>query len=181
METIFDFKMTSLQGKEIDFNEFKGKVVLIVNTASKCGFTPQYEGLENLYEKYKDQGLVVLGFPCNQFLGQEPGDAKEIQQGCLINYGVSFLMFKKTDVNGENQAPLFAFLKSKAPFKGYPVKEIGDKLDAIHEEQKTGFNTGDNIRWNFTKFLVAKDGKTVKRYESMIAPEMLENDIKELL
>lgn len=181
MNGIYDFTMKSLSGKEINFAGYKDKVMLIANTASKCGFTPQYEGLENLYKKYKDKGLVVLGFPCNQFLGQEPGDAKEIQETCLINYGVTFQMFAKIDVNGENQAPLFAYLKEKAHFEGYPIKEVGEQLDNIHKEQKTGFEKGDNIRWNFTKFLVSKDGKTIKRFESMVKPEELEKDIEKML
>lgn len=181
MNGIYDFTMKSLSGKEINFAGYKDKVMLIANTASKCGFTPQYEGLENLYKKYKDKGLVVLGFPCNQFLGQEPGDAKEIQETCLINYGVTFQMFAKIDVNGENQAHLFAYLKEKAHFEGYPIKEVGEQLDNIHKEQKTGFEKGDNIRWNFTKFLVSKDGKTIKRFESMVKPEELEKDIEKML
>lgn len=181
MNGIYDFTMKSLSGKEINFADYKDKVILIVNTASKCGFTPQYEGLENLYKKYKDKGLVVFGFPCNQFLGQEPGNAKEIQETCLINYGVTFQMFAKIEVNGENQAPLFAYLKEKAPFEGYPIKEVGEQLDNIHKEQKTGFEKGNNIRWNFTKFLVSKDGKTIKRFESMVKPEELEKDIEKML
>lgn len=181
MNGIYDFTMKSLSGKEINFADYKGKVMLIVNTASKCGFTPQYEGLEKLYKKYKDKGLVVLGFPCNQFLGQEPGEAREIQETCLINYGVTFQMFAKIDVNGEKQEPLFAFLKENAPFEGYPIKEIGEQLDNIHKEQKTGFEHGNNIRWNFTKFLVSKDGKTIKRFESMVKPEEMEKDIEEML
>ncbi|MGP1515395.1 MAG: glutathione peroxidase [Bacteroidales bacterium] len=181
MNTIFDYKMKSLQGKEVSFKDYEGNVFLIVNTASKCGFTPQYEGLEKLHRKYKNQGLIVMGFPCNQFLGQEPGDVKDIQEGCLINYGVTFNMSEKIDVNGEKEHPLFTFLKKQAPFNGYPIKEIGDKLDAIHEQQKNGFNTKDNIRWNFTKFLVAKDGRTVMRFESMITPESLQSDIEKFL
>src|SRR5574344_860161 len=181
MKTIFDFTMQSLNGKDVDFSQYKGKVVLIVNTASKCGFTPQYAGLESLYEKYKEQGLVVLGFPCNQFLQQEPGDAKEIKESCLINYGVSFPMFAKIDVNGENEAPLYKYLKSVAPFAGYPDKELGKKLDSIHAEHSPSFLKGNEIRWNFTKFLISKDGKTIKRYESMVTPESMEEEIKSLL
>ncbi len=173
--------MKSLSDKDINFEDYKGKVMLIVNTASKCGFTPQYEGLESLYKKYKDKGLVVLGFPCNQFLAQEPGDAKEIKETCLVNYGVTFQMFAKIDVNGKEEAPLFTFLKEKAPFEGYPIKEIGKKLDVIHKEQKTGFEKGNNIRWNFTKFLVSKDGQTIKRFESMVSPQEMENDILKML
>lgn len=180
-KSIYDFKMNSLEGEQIDFSQYKGKVVLIVNTASKCGLTPQYEGLEKLYQEYKDKGLVVLGFPCNQFLGQEPGDAKEIRSVCLQNYGVSFPMFEKIDVNGKNEAPLYTFLKKKAPFKGYPDEEFGKQLDQIHQKTGSGFDKGDNIRWNFGKFLVSKDGKTIKRFEPMVEPKDLEAEIQKML
>ncbi|RKD89904.1 glutathione peroxidase [Mangrovibacterium diazotrophicum] len=158
MKTIYDYKAKSLQGKEVAFDEFKGKVVVVVNTASKCGFTPQYAGLEQLYEKYKDQGLVVLGFPCNQFGNQEPGGAKEIQEGCLVNYGVSFRMFEKIDVNGEKEHPLYTFLKEKQP----------------------GI-LGSKIKWNFTKFLIDKNGNPVKRFAPITKPEKMEKDILKLL
>jgi len=158
MKTIYDFKAKSLQGKEVDLAEFTGKVIVVVNTASKCGFTPQYEGLEKLYEKYKDQGLIILGFPCNQFGKQEPGSAKDIQEGCLINYGVTFRMFEKIDVNGANEHPLFTFLK---------------------KEQGGWFNS--NIKWNFTKFLIDRNGNAVKRYAPIVKPEKMEEAILELL
>lgn len=158
MKTIYDFKANSLQGREIDLNDFKGKVVVIVNTASKCGFTPQYAGLEHLYAKYKNQGLVVLGFPCNQFGGQEPGSAAEIKEGCLINYGVSFPMFNKVDVNGPGEHRLFTYLK----------------------QQKGGF-ISSRIKWNFTKFLIGRDGVPVKRYAPITKPEKMEADINQLL
>lgn len=158
MKTIYDYKAKSLQGKEVALDEFKGKVVVVVNTASKCGFTPQYAGLEQLYSKYKDQGLVVLGFPCNQFGNQEPGGAKEIQEGCLINYGVSFRIFEKIDVNGENEHPLYTFLKEKQP----------------------GI-LGSKIKWNFTKFLIDKNGNPVKRFAPITKPEKMEKDILKLL
>ena len=158
MKTIYDFKARSLQGKEVALDEFKGKVVVVVNTASKCGFTPQYAGLEQLYEKYKDQGLVVLGFPCNQFGNQEPGSAKEIQEGCLVNYGVSFRMFEKIDVNGKNEHPLYTFLKEKQP----------------------GI-LGSKIKWNFTKFLIDRNGNPVKRFAPITKPEKMEKDILKLL
>jgi glutathione peroxidase len=158
METIYDFKARSLQGKDVDLAEFKGKVLVVVNTASKCGFTPQYEGLEKLYQKYKDQGLMILGFPCNQFGKQEPGTAKDIQEGCLINYGVTFRMFEKVDVNGANEHPLFTFLK---------------------KEQGGWFNS--NIKWNFTKFLIDRNGKPVKRYAPVVKPEKMEKDILKFL
>jgi glutathione peroxidase len=153
-----EFTATSLQGKEINTEIYKGKVVLVLNTASKCGFTPQYEGLEKLYKEYKDKGLVILGFPCNQFGNQEPGSAKEISEGCLINYGVSFPMFSKVEVNGPNAHPLFKYLKSE--LKGFP---------------------GNNVKWNFTKFLVDKNGKPVKRFSPITKPESLRKDIENLL
>lgn len=137
---------------------FKGKVVLVVNTASKCGLTPQYEGLEALYKKHKDEGLVILGFPCNQFGQQEPGDAREIEEGCLINYGVSFPMFEKVDVNGDSAHPVFKYLKS----------ELGGLF-------------GSRIKWNFTKFLIDANGKPVKRFAPITKPEKIEPRIEKLL
>lgn len=154
----YNLSATSLQGKEVNMEDFKGKVVLVVNTASHCGFTPQYEGLENLYKKYKDEGLVILGFPCNQFGNQEPGGKEEIEQGCLINYGVSFPMMEKVDVNGNNAHPVFQYLKS----------ELGGLL-------------GSRVKWNFTKFLIDASGKPVKRYAPITKPEKITPDIERLL
>ncbi|MCK3685024.1 glutathione peroxidase [Maribellus sp. YY47] len=154
----YQFKANSLQGKEVPMEDFKGKTILVVNTASKCGFTPQYAGLENLYRKHKDNGLVILGFPCNQFGNQEPGDEKSISEGCLINYGVSFPMFSKVDVNGEEAHPIFKYLK----------KELSGVL-------------GSKIKWNFTKFLIDKNGKPVKRFAPITKPEKLEPYIEQLL
>jgi len=150
-ETIYPFSATTLQGTTALMENYKGKWLLIVNTASKCGFTPQYAGLENLYKKYKDKGFVVLGFPCNQFGNQEPGDEKSIAEGCLINYGVSFPMFTKIDVNGNDAHPLFKFLKKKLP----------------------GF-LGGKIHWNFTKFLVDANGSPVKRFSPSTTPEKID-------
>ncbi|HLP05718.1 MAG TPA: glutathione peroxidase [Paludibacter sp.] len=154
----YEFSATSLQGKEIPMENYSGKVALIVNTASKCGFTPQYEGLEKLYKEYKDKGLVILGFPCNQFGNQEPGTEKQIAEGCLINYGVTFPMFSKIEVNGPNTHPIYQYLKKE--LKGFP---------------------GNNIKWNFTKFLVDQQGNPVKRYSTMTKPENLRKDIERLL
>jgi glutathione peroxidase len=157
-QTFYQFKANSLQGKEIDMQHYEGKTIIVVNTASKCGFTPQYEGLEKLYKKYKDRGLVILGFPCNQFGNQEPGTEKDISEGCLINYGVSFPMFAKVDVNGENTHPIFTFLKNTVPnIWGKPIK------------------------WNFTKFVIDKTGKPVKRYAPITKPEAMEKFIISLL
>ncbi|GHA66213.1 glutathione peroxidase [Pontibacter akesuensis] len=148
----------TLQGQDVQMDAFKGKVVLVVNTASQCGLTPQYEGLEELYRKHKDEGLVILGFPCNQFGNQEPGGRKEIEEGCLINYGVSFPMFDKVDVNGDNAHPVFRYLKSNL-----------------------GGLFGSRIKWNFTKFLVDADGNPVKRFAPITKPEKIEPYIEKLL
>lgn len=159
MSTNFhQFKATSLQNKEIDMESYKGKVVLVVNTASKCGLTPQYEGLEKLHKEYKDKGLVILGFPCNQFGKQEPGGAKEIAEGCLINYGVTFPMFSKIEVNGENAHPIYKYLKTE--------------LKGIF---------GNRIKWNFTKLLIDKDGTPYKRFSPTTTPDKLRNHIETLL
>lgn len=154
----YDLKATSLQGKPINFSDFKDKVVLIVNTASECGFTYQYEGLQKLHEEYADKGLVIIGFPCNQFGNQEPGDASTIQQGCLINFGVDFLISEKVDVNGENAHLVYQFLKSK----------------------KTGF-FGKNIKWNFTKFLINRHGEVVSRFAPVTKPQSIAKKIEKLL
>ncbi len=158
MVGFYDLKATSLQGKEISMEDYRGKVVLVVNTASKCGFTPQYEGLQKLYETYKDQGLEILGFPCNQFGKQEPGTADEIGEFCRINYGVTFQMFEKIDVNGDDTHPVYVFLKDQLPGK-----------------------LGKKIKWNFTKFLIDRDGRPHKRYSSSTKPEKLVREIEALL
>ena len=180
---IYDITVKDIDGSDVSLDNYKGKVLLIVNVASQCGLTPQYEGLEALYLKYKDQGLEILGFPCNQFLGQEPGTNEEIQSFCSTTYNVTFPLFDKIDVNGENESPLYTYLKEQAPFKGYPegTEEFAAMLDQIHQQTGTGFEQGDAIRWNFGKFLVSKDGKTILRYEPMVTPDMLEEDLQEML
>lgn len=159
-QKFYDFKAISLQKKEISMEEYKGKVVLIVNTASKCGFTPQYEGLENLYEKYQDKGLVILGFPCNQFANQEPGGEKEIASTCMVNYGVTFQMFSKIDVNGDSAHPIYKWLKSQKKGRGL---------------------FSSKIKWNFTKFLLDREGNVIGRYGSMVTPEKLDPIIAKVL
>ena len=154
----YQFSAINLQGKEIPMEEFKGKTLLVVNTASKCGLTPQLEGLEKLYEKYRDRGFVMLGFPCNQFANQEPGDEKSISEGCMINYGISFPMFSKIDVNGENAHPIYKFLK----------KEL------------TGL-FGGRIKWNFTKFLIDAGGNPVKRFAPTTKPEAIDQYLAGIL
>ncbi len=180
---IYDITVKDMDGSDVSLANYKGKVLLIVNVASKCGLTPQYEGLEALYQKYKDQGLEILAFPCNQFLGQEPGTNEEIKSFCSLNYNVTFPLFDKIDVNGEAESPLYTYLKKEAPFKGYPegIEEFATMLDEIHQKTGTGFDQGDAIRWNFGKFLVSKDGKTILRFEPMVTPDMMEETIQELL
>ena len=147
----YQFSAKSLQGKEIKMDTYKGKTVLVVNTASKCGLTPQLEGLEKLYEKYRDKGFVMLGFPCNQFANQEPGDEKSISEGCMVNYSISFPMFSKIEVNGENAHPIYKYLK----------------------KQLTGL-FGGRIKWNFTKFLIDSEGNPVKRFAPTTKPEAID-------
>ncbi len=180
MATIFDYKAIASNGKEIDFKQFEGKVMLIINTASKCGFTPQFDGLEALNEKYRDRGLVVIGFPCNQFAEQDPGADSEIEGFCRMNYGVTFQIMKKTDVNGADEHPVFTFLKAQAPteeYKGLKAKATHTMLKGLSKSAK---KEGD-ILWNFTKFLVAKDGTTVQRFAPTTEPKDIEKAIEELL
>ena len=153
-----NLEATKLNGEKIPMSNYAGKTIIVVNTASKCGLTPQFEGLENLYKKYQDKGLVILGFPCNQFAGQEPGNAKEIAEFCQVNYGVTFPMFAKVDVNGENTDPIFQYLKSEKP----------------------GL-FGKGIKWNFTKFIVDKNGNAVKRFSPTTKPEKMESTILKML
>jgi glutathione peroxidase len=157
--SLFDYQVTLNNGENVNLDQYKGKVLLIVNTASKCGFTPQYEGLQKLHAEFKEQGLAVLGFPCDQFGHQEPGNDQEIQQFCSLTYHVDFPLFKKIEVNGPNTAPLYEYLKQAAP----------------------GLLGSKSIKWNFTKFLVNKQGKVVKRYAPTTKPEDIIEDIKALL
>jgi glutathione peroxidase len=157
--SIYDFSANSLEGQPVSLSTFKDKVLLIVNTASQCGFTPQYQGLQSIYNKFEKQGFAVLGFPCNQFGQQEPGSATEIQSFCETRFGVTFPLFEKVDVNGGNAHPLFKYLTKSAP----------------------GIFGTEGIKWNFTKFLVDRSGKVVKRYPSTTKPEEIEKDIQALL
>lgn len=156
---IYDFSMNDIDGKQVSLSEYKGKVVMVVNVASKCGLTNQYEGLEALYKKYKDKGLVILGFPCNQFMGQEPGTEAEIYEFCTLNYGVTFPMFAKIEVNGDGAHPLYSYLRKLLP-------GTGKKSD---------------IEWNFAKFLIGRDGKPVERFHPKVKPEEMVEAIEKLL
>ena len=180
MEKIYDFKALSNRGAELDFAQFEGKVLMIVNTASKCGFTPQYDGLEALYQKYKEQGFVIVGFPCDQFAHQEPGSNEEIAEFCRINHGVTFQLMSKIDVNGPNADPIFEYLKSVAPaeeYKGLKAKATHTLLKGLSKSVEKD----SDILWNFTKFLINRDGTVVKRYAPVTTPEDIEKDIQEML
>ena len=159
MTTIADFSVKKSDGSDLDLSDKQGKVLLVVNTASKCGFTPQYDGLEALHQKFGDQGFEVLGFPCNQFGGQEPGSADEIEEFCKVNFGLTFPLMQKVEVNGDGASPLFDWMKGEAP----------------------GLMGSKNIKWNFTKFLIDRDGKVVKRYAPQDTPKKIEKDIAKLL
>lgn len=159
MASIYDYEVTTIKGEKRSLEDFKGKVLLIVNTASKCGFTPQFKGLEGLYEKYKDKGLEILGFPCNQFLSQDPGSDSEISEFCELNYGVSFPMFSKIEVNGDGTHPLYQYLKKEAK----------------------GVLGSEKIKWNFTKFLVDAEGKVIERYAPQKEPKDIAGDVERLL
>lgn len=178
---VYGFTAKSITGEDISLEQYKGKVILIVNTASKCGFTVQFEGLEKLYEKYNDK-LVILGFPSNQFLGQDPGTNAEIQNFCLLNFGVTFPLFERVDVRGENSHPLFDYLTSSKPFKGFNLNDqLESKFYDITKKEYPEFLEDDSIKWNFTKFLISKEGAVVERYDSWITPEDIEKDIVKLL
>jgi len=158
-QNFYDFNAKNILGEEVSMSQYKNHVVLVVNVASKCGFTPQYKGLEKLYEKYNGSNFTILGFPCNQFHKQEPADEKAIQSFCEINYGVKFPLFAKIEVNGENSHPLYRYLK----------------------REKKGFLGTESIKWNFTKFLIDKKGRVLRRYGSATKPSEIEKDIKKLL
>ena len=179
--SIYNYEYTSLEGDVVKLSEYEGKVLLIVNTASKCGFTPQYEGLQALYEKFKDQGLVILGFPCNQFKEREPGDADAISEFCSVRYGVTFPLSQKVDVREETAIPLYKYLTAQKSFKGLgkgiKTKSFELMLKALYKE---GFND-DQIKWNFTKFLIDRNGNVVERYEPPVEPVDITEDIKRLL
>ena len=164
-QSIYDFKVKDMNGKEVSLSSYKGKVLLIVNTATQCGFTPQYQELEAMYEKFKDKGLVILDFPCNQFGAQAPGTIGEIHDFCTSKYNVSFPQFDKVDVNGSNACALFTFLKSKQKFKGFGNGEKAKFMDEMLKKQDPDYASSSDIKWNFTKFLVDANGNVSARFE----------------
>ena len=178
---IYGFMAESNSGEQVKFADYKGKVLLIVNTASKCGFTPQYDGLEALYKKYKDNGLVVIGFPCDQFGHQEPGTNAEIEAFCRLNHGVTFPLMAKSDVNGENANAIFKWLYSEKPFVGFGTSDKAKSMDGMLSRRNPDYASNPDIKWNFTKFLIDRKGQVVARFEPVVTPEELEAQIKALL
>ncbi|MCZ8517625.1 glutathione peroxidase [Paenibacillus filicis] len=177
---VHSFAAANIRGQAVQLNQYEGKVLLIANTASKCGFTPQYADLHKLYEKYRDQGLVILGFPCNQFGGQEPGSNSDVDTFCQINYGVTFPLFEKVDVRGDGKHPLFGYLTEALPFEGFDLNDGTGKM--LHNMLKeAGELEGNDIKWNFTKFLIDKNGNPVQRFESNVSPIDMESAIEALL
>ncbi|MCX7714900.1 MAG: glutathione peroxidase [Clostridia bacterium] len=179
--SIYDYEYTSIENNQVQFSEYKGKILLVVNTASKCGFTPQYEGLEELYRKYKEQGFVVIGFPCNQFMEQEPGNEKEISEFCSLRYGVTFPLSKKVDVRGETALPLFKYLTSQKGFQGFGKGVKAKTLEIMLKARYKDNFSDEQIKWNFTKFLIDRSGNVVSRYECTVEPNDIAIDIEKLL
>ena len=179
--SIYDYAYTSIEGNPVSMSQYKGKVVLIVNTASKCGFAPQYEGLEALYQRYRDQGFEVIGFPCNQFMDQEPGDEAAISEFCSVRYGVTFPMSAKADVRGDDAIPLFRYLTKQKGFEGMGK---GIKNKAFDMMLKARYKDGykdSQVKWNFTKFLVDRQGEVAARFEPVVEPADIAVHIGKLL
>ena len=177
--SIYDINVKNRRDVDISMSEFKGKVLLIVNTATGCGFTPQYKGLEELYQKYHDQGLEILDFPCDQFGHQAPGSDDEIHEFCTAKYKTSFDQFKKIEVNGENETELFKYLKAEQGFKGFDLK--GKILIPIVKKMDPDYANNSDIKWNFTKFLVDREGNVVERFESTIDPKKIDEKIANII
>ncbi|MBQ9218944.1 MAG: glutathione peroxidase [Muribaculaceae bacterium] len=181
-QNVYDFTVQDRKGNEVSLADYKGKVLLIVNTATRCGFTPQYEELEALYKAYKDKGLEILDFPCNQFGNQAPGSEEEIHEFCQLNYGTEFPQFRKIDVNGENAAPLFTYLKAQKGFAGFDLNhKIGALLHDMMLKADADYASKPDIKWNFTKFLVNQQGEVVARYEPTHDIKDIEAEIQRLL
>ena len=177
---IYDLKAKNRKGEEVSFDQYKGKVLLIVNTATGCGFTPQYEGLEKMYNEYHDKGLEILDFPCNQFGNQAPGSDEEIHEFCTLKYNTTFDQFAKVDVNGENESEVWKYLKSQKGFEGFPGLK-GKVLIPVAKAMDPDYKNNSNIKWNFTKFLVDRQGNVVERFEPTVEPKQIEEKVKELL
>lgn len=180
-KNVYGFKVLDGAGREVSLKQFKGKVLLIVNTATHCGFTPQYKELESLYERYREQGLEILDFPCNQFGEQAPGSIQEIHQFCTATFGILFPQFDKIEVNGPGEAPLYAFLKSKQAFKGFGEGQTAQAMNRMMERRDAGYAAKADIKWNFTKFLIDRKGRVVARFEPTEDMKRVEAAIENLL
>jgi len=181
-QNIYDFTVKDRKGNDVSLSDYSGKVLLIVNTATRCGFTPQYTELEQLHEKYAEKGLVIMDFPCNQFGQQAPGTEEEIHSFCTLNYNTKFPQFKKIEVNGDNADPLFKFLKEKKTFGGFDLNHpIGKLLDEMLSKENADYKSSSDIKWNFTKFLINREGEVVERFEPTHDMNDVEKKIQTLL
>lgn len=178
---IYDYTIKDAKGQDISLADYKGKVLLIVNTATECGFTPQYEGLQAMYDKYHEQGLEIIDIPSNQFLGQAPGTNEEITQFCQLKYNTTFPQMNKSDVNGENQLPLYKFLKEEKGFEGFGNYDESEFLDGFLRKENPEYDKNSDIKWNFTKFVIDREGNVVKRFEPVVDMAEVEALVKELL
>lgn len=180
--TFYDYEVNDIKEEKVSLEKYKGQVVLVINSATKCGFTPQYDELQDLYEKYKDQGFIILDFPCNQFGGQAPGSNEEILNFCDAKFGITFPMFSKIEVNGDNAHPLYKYLKSQKGFAGFDEgHELTPVLKKMMSEADPNYENDPSIKWNFTKFLIDRDGNVTERFEPTEAIYVIEDKIKELI
>ena len=179
--SIYDYSVPTPDGKEISLSEYKGKVLLIVNTATGCGFTPHYKDLENMYEKYHDQGLEIIDIPCNQFAGQTPGTDEEIHEFCTLNYNTQFPQMKKSDVNGENALPLYTYLKEQKGFEGFGNSAMALAMKAVVRKVDKNYKNTSDIKWNFTKFVIDRNGNVVARFEPTINMKNVEDCVAKLV
>jgi glutathione peroxidase len=177
---IYDFKVKTQEGSEVDLSDYKGKVLLVVNTATGCGFTPQYDELQDIYDEFKEKGFEILDFPCNQFGEQAPGDDEEIHSFCTGRYGITFPQFSKVDVNGENAIPLYKWLTDNTKFEGFGMSPMGMMLSGVVKKVDKDYKNNGNIKWNFTKFLIDREGNIVARFEPTDMKK-LKDKIKECL
>ncbi|MGZ7442884.1 glutathione peroxidase [Paenibacillus sp. TH7-28] len=179
---VYDFQAASIDGKQIELSAYRGKVLLIVNLASKCSFSRQFAGLQKLYETWKDHGFEILGFPCNQFNGKEPGSNAEVRETCQRDFGVTFPLFEKVDVRGETAHPLFQYLTEQAPFQGFDPESADDRWMRDFLRQKyPGIYAGNGVKWNFSKFLIDRDGQVKERFEPTIQPENIHSFIERVI
>ena len=181
MKTVYDFSLKDKQGNEVSLEQYKGKVLLIVNTATGCGFTPQYEDLEAMYHKLQSKGLEILDIPCNQFGHQAPGSDEEIKEFCTVKFGADFPQFKKSDVNGANELPLYTWLKSEKPCLGGYDEKLAAVMEKLYNEANPEPRKKDDIQWNFTKFLISRDGQIIARFEPVVDMKEVEKQVEAAL